>query len=407
MTTPPYGFATRIIHDGPPGEPDHSVVPHLVPSAMFEVDSGANASFSIHGHAAGEASFVYSRWSNPTVRRLERRLAALEEGEDAVAFASGMAAVTGLMLHVLGRGDHLVVPEVCYAGVAEFTRCALRHRRIEVTEVDMSDLGAVSEALRPDTRLVYAETPANPTLGIADIREIADLAHGCGAVFAVDSTIATPAATRPLTLGADYVVHSLTKYLNGHGDALGGIVVAEQGRIDELRTDVSVHLGATLSPFNAWLILRGMRTLWIRMQAHSLGASQVARFLAGHSAVACVNYPGLSSHPGHEIASRQMDLFGGLLSFRLRRDSAAWARTLSRRLRLFSHAVSLGDQKSLIYYIPTDDIVRTSFRLTGDALDRYQTIAGEGLFRVSVGIEEPSDLCDDLGNALESLSDRC
>jgi cystathionine gamma-synthase/methionine-gamma-lyase len=400
-------LSTRIVHESSSTEPDHAVVPPLVPAAMFELDSSDEVPFSIHGQSADEERYVYSRWANPTVRRLERRIASLEEGEDALAFASGMAAVTGLILHLVEPGDHLVVPEICYAGVAEFVREGLRGLDVQVTAADTSDSEAIEDALRPETRLVYVETPANPTLQLTDIRAVADLVHQTGGVLIVDSTIATPVATRPLTLGADFVVHSLTKYLNGHGDALGGIVVGTHRSIVELRRDAAVHLGATLSPFNAWLILRGLRSLWIRMQAHARGASQVAEFLADHPAIARVNYPGLPSHPGHEIARAQMDLFGGLLSFRLHRDSAAWARTLSGRLHLFSYAVSLGDQHSLIYYIPTDDILHTSFRLESIAAARYRAIAGEGLFRVSVGIEDPTDLCADLNRALEAAKPAC
>lgn len=397
-------FATHIVQDAALKEADNAAVPHLVPAAMFELDSADDVSFSIHGQSADEQNYVYSRWANPTVRRLERRLARLEDGGDAVAFASGMAAITGLMLHLLEPGHHVVVPEICYAGVAEFVHVTLPRQGVEVTAADTSNLEAVEGALRPHTRLVYVETPSNPTLQLTDIRAVADLAHEVGAHLAVDSTIATPAATRPLKLGADFVIHSLTKYLNGHGDALGGIVVGMQQDMDGLRTDAAVHLGATLSPFNAWLILRGLRSLWIRMQAHSSGASQVAEFLENHPAVARVNYPGLRSHPGHELAREQMDLFGGLLSFRLHENSAAWARSLTTQLRLFSYAVSLGELRSLIYYIPTAEILTTSFRLTRDAADRYRAMAGDGLFRVSVGIEDPADLCEDLERALGSTA---
>lgn len=394
-------LSTRLVHEGDdPPEPDGAAVPHLVPASIFELDSADPVAFSIHDQS-GDERFVYSRWSNPTVRRLERKMAGLEGGEDAVAFASGMAAVTGLLLHLLEPGDHLVISDICYAGVAEFSYETLPKFGVEVSRVDTSDPADVTAALRDETRLVYIETPANPTLRITDLCAVAQRARDADALLAVDSTIATPVATRPLALGADFVIHSLTKYLNGHGDATGGIVIGASSAVARLRKDVGVHLGATLSPFNAWLILRGLRSLAIRMKAHSEGAGRVAEFLEGHPAVAGVNYPGLPSSPMYEVARRQMDIFGGLLSFRLRGGSAHWAEILSSELRLFAYAVSLGEQRSLIFYIPTEDILRSSFRLEGRAAERYRSVAGDGLFRVSVGIEDPDDLCADLSRALE------
>lgn len=395
-----YELPTRVIHDGEPPAGDGGVTPPLVPATLFELDSTKGVAFSIHDQA-DDGQYVYSRWSNPTVRRLERKVASLEEGEDAVAFASGMAAITGLLLHVLDPGDHLVAPHVCYAGVAEFIHDALPKRDVDVTLVDTSDTDAVAEAVREETRLVYVETPSNPTLQVTDIEAVAGIARGAGAALAVDSTIATPVATRPLALGADFVVHSMTKYLNGHGDATGGIVVGAREAMGRLRADAAVHLGATLSPFNAWLILRGLRSLWLRVRAHSAGAGRVAEHLEAHPAVAAVHYPGLASHPAHELARRQMAAFSGLLSFRLRDGGEEWARTLSSSLDLIAYAVSLGEQRSLIFHIPTADILRSSFHLEGSLVDRYRALAGDGLFRISVGVEDPGDLCADLDRALE------
>jgi cystathionine gamma-synthase/methionine-gamma-lyase len=333
------------------------------------------------------------------VRVLERRLADLDDGEDAVCFASGMAAVTGLLLHLLGQGDHAVVSDLCYAGVAEWTRQDLRRFGVEVTFVDTSDPDEVRQALRPNTRVVYVETPVNPVLRLVDVEALAAIAHGGGAALVVDSTIATPIALQPLTLGADYVVHSLTKYACGHGDALGGVVIGRRGAMARLRQHSLVHMGAALSPNAASLILRGLVTLPLRMRAHEEGAVRVARFLEGHPRVRRVLYPGLDSHPQRALAIRTMRNTSGLLSF-VAEGGAALARQLGERLRLALYAVSLGKHRTLVYYLPTDDLLRTSFQLEPDKERRFRALAGEGLFRVSVGLEAPDEIVGDLDQAL-------
>jgi methionine-gamma-lyase len=251
----------------------------------------------------------------------------------------------------------------------------------------------------PNTRLVYAETPVNPLLRLADIQAMAGIAHAAGAELAVDSTLATPIATRPLELGADYVLHSLTKYLGGHGDALGGAVIGGRERLAQLRHVGVIHGGGVLSPFNAWLILRGVATLPLRMAAHAESAGRVARFLEQHPRVTRVIYPGLPSHPQYELASRQMANFSGMLTFQVA-DGPAVARLLPERLEVFHYAVSLGHHRSLIFYLSTDELQNTSFRLDAEHLSRYRTLAGNGIFRVSIGLEDPDDLCDDLDRAL-------
>ncbi|RYE73568.1 MAG: aminotransferase class V-fold PLP-dependent enzyme, partial [Hyphomicrobiales bacterium] len=336
----------------------------------------------------------------PTLELLEARLAALEQAEAAVSFATGMAAVTALFQDRLQAGDHLVLSEVCYAGVAEYAHHALPRAGISVTTVDTSDPQQVAAAMRPETRLVHIETPANPILKLTDIAAIADVAHVYGAELSVDSTIATPIGTKPIALGADYVVHSLTKYLCGHGDALGGVVIGKADRLAGLRKDGLIHLGAALSPFSAYLILRGMETLRIRMARHEANARLVEDFLAQHPKVRKTLWPGSVRHPQHELARAQMRNFSGLLSFSVKGGSLDMARQLADRLKVFSYAVSLGKTRSLLFYIPTDDILRASFRLEGVAADAYRDWAGEGVFRVSVGLEEPDDLIGDLAMAL-------
>ena len=368
-----------------------------------------SASYHSHPDAVGfsatdmtaESPYFYNRWGNPTVDLLERRLAALERGEAAVAFASGMAAVHALFLDRLRAGDHLVLSDVCYAGTAEFCHDFLPGLGVEVARVDSSNPDAVAAAVRPNTRLVHVETPANPILRLTDLQAVARIAHDAGAEMSVDSTIATPLATKPLTLGADYVVHSLTKYLCGHGDVLGGAVVGRAEAMTRLRRGALVHAGGCLAPFSAWLVLRGLETLAPRMALHEANARRVEAFLAEHPRVRSVLWPGSPRHPQHELAARQMRNFSGLLSFRVDDgQGAALARRLAERLRVFSYAVSFGKAASLLFYIATDDLLRSSFRLDDDQAREYRRWAGEGVFRVSVGLEDADDLIADLDAGL-------
>jgi cystathionine gamma-synthase len=256
----------------------------------------------------------------------------------------------------------------------------------------------VAAALRPNTRLVHIETPANPILKLTDIAAIAAIAHAGGAELSVDSTIATPVGTNPLALGADYVCHSLTKYLCGHGDALGGVVIGRAEPIARLRKDVLIHHGAVLSPFSAYLILRGIETLGLRMEKHQANARALAEWLERHPKVRRVLWPGLASHEQAALARRQMRNFSGLLSFSVNSDSPGMARQLAERLELVSYAVSLGKTKSLCFYIPTEDILRSSFRLADDR--SYRDWTGEGAFRISVGIEDADAIIADFEQAL-------
>ena len=395
---PRLGLRTRAIHAGEDPDPaTHASAPNIVMSTTFVVED-ADVKFSANALDDG-APFIYTRWANPTVRQLETKLADLEGGEAAVAFASGMAATTALLLHTLKSGDRLVVSDVSYAGVAELVRTTLPRFGIEVQVVDLADLDALRNALRAGARMVYAETPANPTLKLTDIHAVADLTHEAGARLAVDSTFATPVATRPLDLGADFVVHSLTKYLGGHGDAMGGAVVGRADAMASLAQDMAIHAGAILSPFNAWLIMRGMATLPLRMKAHAESALHVAQFLEKHAGVTRVVYPGLASHPQHELACRQMACFSGMLAFQVP-DGRAMARQLAERLKIIHYAVSLGHHRSLVFYLPTDEMQANSFRLDPQQLARYRELAGDGVFRLSVGLEDVGDLCADLERGL-------
>ena len=394
---PDAGPRTTAIHAGEGPDADTKAsAPNLVMSTSFVVDEPVAFSALEKGD---DAPWVYTRWSNPTVRQLEVKLAAMEGAEDCRVYASGMAAIAALLFSRLSAGDRLVVGEVTYPGTAELVRNTLPRWGVEVVTVDTTDLDAVGAALAPGADLVWIETPANPILSVTDIAAVAALAHAAGAELAIDSTFATPVGTRPLTLGADWVVHSLTKYIGGHGDALGGAILSTRERLAICDVEETVHHGGVLSPFNAWLIMRGAATLPLRMAAHEAGAFAVAAALEAHPGVTRVTYPGLPSHPHHDLAATQMANFSGMLTFRVP-DGTALAQRMMRDLRVFHYAVSLGHHRSLVYWLPTEPLVATTFRLAGERAEAYRRWAGEGVFRVSVGLEDPADLIEDLTSVL-------
>lgn len=391
---------TNAIHGGEQvDELTGASAPNIVMSSTFASDDPAG--FSIKQFDE-DRSFVYTRWGNPTIEMLERKLMSLEKATGCIAFASGMAATTTLMLGVLRAGDHLVISDVLYPGTAEFAREHLPKYGIESTCVDASEAELVADAIKPNTKLVWIETPANPTLRITDIQAVADIAHSRDIPLAVDSTFATPVVTQPLTLGADYVVHSLTKYIGGHGDALGGAVLGSQEHLGELRNDALIHLGGIISPFNAWLIARGAATLPARMRMHADSAMQIAKFLEEHPAVGRVNYPGLASHPHHELAKRQMKSWSGMISFQVKDNGERIAERFAKELSILHFAVSLGHSRSLLYWIPTKEALSTGLSLDSEQTRRYREYAGDGLFRLSVGLEHPADLCEDLASVLDT-----
>lgn len=395
-----HAFETLAIHAG--AEPDEETGALTVPlhmSTTFKLPGFGPQLFDALMMESEDAPYVYARWGNPTTRALEDRLAALEGAEAALATATGMAAVAAVVFTFLSSGDHMVASEVCYAGSVELFGQHLPRLGIPVSLVDTSDVGQVRAALRPETRLIYVETPANPILRIADVAALAELAHEAGALLVVDSTFAGPTLQRPLALGADYVVHSLTKYLNGHGDALGGVVLGPRTGVHRIRKEMLVHLGGAMSPFNAWLILRGLATLSLRMERHSQNALQVARFLEEHPRVKRVIYPGLESHPHYTLARRQMSGSGGMLTFQLKGGLGA-AITLAEKIRLFKYASSLGHPHSLLFYYPTDMYVDAVSYLADAQKARIRGWMGEGIVRASIGLENAQDLIVDLDQAL-------
>jgi cystathionine beta-lyase/cystathionine gamma-synthase len=392
-TTADKGIQTLSIHAGENQDATTGAsAPALVMSSTFVVDE--EISFSANNLTA-ETPFVYTRWDNPTTRQLEQKLAILEQAEACIAFASGMAASAAVMLAHLSQGDHLVISNTNYPGTAEFARETLTRLGVEVTPVDTTEAVEISNAMRDNTRMVWLETPSNPLLRIADIAAAAGIAHQQNALLVVDSTFASPIATRPLNLGADLVIHSLTKYIGGHGDAMGGSVCGSQALLGPLRGEALVHYGGVISPFNAWLIMRGMATLPLRMRCHEANAHAVASFLEAHDKVEKVLYPGLESHPQHALARTQMDNFSGMISFRTANPKAI-AQRMMRNLEVIHYAVSLGHHRSLVYLMQTADLIGSSYRLEGDELDKYRDVAGEGIFRLSIGLEDSADLIRDL-----------
>ena len=339
--------------------------------------------------------YLYARWTNPTVRQLEQRLAALEGADDALASATGMASIAGMLFTLLKAGDHLVVSDVCYAGAVELTQRVLPDFGIEVTPVNMARLDEVEAAVRPNTRLIHCESPVNPILRVVDLQALATLAHRHGALISV----ATPVATRPLAHGIDLVLHSLTKFINGHGDVLGGAVIGRRELIARIRARAGVYLGATLSAQSAWLIMRGIDTLYPRVRLVSETAMDVARFLEAHGEVERVIYPGLETHPQHTLAKRQMDVFGGMIGFQTHNPRAV-AQRFAERLRVIHYAFSLGHQRSLVVLLDTEEIMASTFRLAGNQLADYRAHAGDGLFRLSIGLEAKADILADLDQAL-------
>jgi cystathionine gamma-synthase len=375
-------FETLAIHAGQEPDPlTGAVVPPIYQTSTYKQD----------GVGGTRGGYEYSRTANPTRKALEECLAALENGTHAFAFASGMAAEDCLLRVLCRPGDHVLIPADAYGGTFRLFSKVLNHWGISYDAVPQTDLDAVREALenRP-AKLVWTETPTNPLLSVVDLEALAGIAHAAGALLIVDNTFASPYLQRPLDLGADAVVHSTTKYLGGHSDVVGGaIIVPDPGLADKLAFTQNAT-GAVAGPFDAWLTLRGIKTLAVRMDRHSDNAARVAQMLAGHRAVSQVLYPGLSEHPGHKIAAAQMRGFGGMVSFRVAAGEEK-AVEVCGRTRLFTLGESLGGVESLIEHPAR----MTHASTTGSPLE-----VPADLIRLSVGLEDADDLIDDLRQAL-------
>lgn len=393
---------TNAVHAGEHFDPETGALRQPIQMATtFKLPQFGIKLFNALMMEDAKSPYVYTRWANPSLQSLEDRLVSLEGTESAVVTASGMAAVSTFLLTFLSSGDHLVASESCYAGSVELFGLHLPRFGIDVSLVDTTDLDQVKAAVRPNTKIVYVETPANPILKITDIRAVAEIAHNAGAYLAVDSTFASPILQQPAALGADFVLHSLTKYINGHGDALGGAILGAEEEIHRIRKEMLVHLGGALSPFNAWLVSRGIVTLPERMTVHSKNGLAVAKFLESHPKVKRVIYPGLESHPHYNLAQEQMSGSGGMIAFQLKGGLGA-AITLAEKIKVFQFATSLGHAHSLMFYYPTDMYVDSAAYLTDTQKKGIREWMGDGVVRASVGLENVDDLIADLDAGLSA-----
>lgn len=389
------GFGTVSIHGGSCKNPYGTLAVPIFQTSTFVFDSAEQGGKRF---ALEEPGYIYSRLGNPTTTVLEDKIAQLESGEAAVATSSGMGAISSVMWTILKAGDHIISDKILYGCTFAFFSHGLSRFGIEVSFVDTADGEAVKKAMKPNTRAVYLETPANPNLKIVDIKAIAEIAHtNPNTLVVVDNTFSTPYCQRPLELGADIVVHSATKYLNGHGDVIAGMVISRKDLVDQIRlVGIKDMTGSVLGPMEAYLIIRGMKTLEVRMRKHCENALKVAEFLEAHDKVAEVYFPGLKSHPGHEIAAKQMDAFGGIMSFELKGGFEA-GKILLNNLKLCSLAVSLGDTETLIQHPAS----MTHSPYTKE--ERMEAGITDGLVRLSVGLENIEDIIADLEYGLSKI----
>ncbi len=379
------GFSTNAIHAGQEPDPTTgAVVLPIHPSSTFAQD----------GVGALRSGYEYSRSANPTRTALQECLAAIEGGRHGIAFGSGMGASDVLMRVLLKPGDHLVIPHDAYGGTFRLVDKVMTGWGVEYTPVDLGDVAALRAAIRPTTRAIWCETPTNPLLGIADIAALAEVARGAGARLVVDNTFASPYLQNPLALGADVVLHSTTKYVGGHSDVVGGGLVTSDDELAEKILFTQNSVGSVPGPFDAWLTLRGIKTLAVRMERHCDNAERIVELLAAHRSVDSVLYPGLVTHPGHEVAAKQMRRFGGMVSFTVAGGREA-ALLVCAGTTLFTLAESLGGVESLIEH----PAAMTHASVAGSALE-----VPDNLVRLSVGIEDIDDLVEDLRVALDAVS---
>ena len=388
MSEKQLGFHTRAVHTGNAVDAETGAIKRPITMAnSYELPYDPTDM-----NWSSAAANLYTRNGGSNQKYLQERLADLEGGEDCIALSSGVAALSGLFFALLQSGDHVVFANVTYIAAYRLLNELFNNKfRVETTIVDATDLEAVKAAVRPNTRLIHIETPGNPTLAITDIAAIAEIAHANGALLSVDNTFASPYNQRPIEHGADFTVESLTKYINGHGDAMGGAIIGKKEHLDLIRAQSQINLGGVISPFNAWLIMRGSATLPLRMRQHNENAMKVAKWLEQQPAVSFVSYPGLESHKGHEIAKKQMkNGFGGVLSFGLKADHDTHNKFVSH-LKIITNAVSLGHDASLIVFLGEND----------ERQYLYPEEFHNGFFRFSVGIEDIEDIIEDLRQALE------
>jgi cystathionine beta-lyase/cystathionine gamma-synthase len=385
-------FGTRAIQGADPLAPAERPLSYPIwQTSTFAFDDAERFAHALHQPREG---FVYSRYENPTTAALEALVADLEDGVEAMATASGMGAIASVLLGMAGAGDHLLLQRDLYGGTFSLASVVAGRLGIETSFVDATDPIAVKEALRPVTRAVYVETIANPTMTVADLPAVAEVARDAGVPLVVDNTVASPFLCRPIEHGASVVVHSATKYLGGHNDVIGGVAVFADRGLHQRAWKTLLDIGASADPFAAWLVLRGIKTLPLRMERHGQNARKVAELLADHPKVERVYWPGLADHPTHEVATRVLDGFGGMLSFDLAGGREA-GRRIIEATRVARLAASLGGVETLLAHPAST----THRQLDAEALAAAGI--GEGMVRMSVGLEDAADLLEDLTSALE------
>jgi len=385
--------ATRSIRLGHHRTPEGEHSPPIFTTSSYVYENAAQAAARFSGDEPGN---IYSRFTNPTVRTFEERLAALEGGERCVATATGMSAILATCMGLLQAGDHLLSSRSIFGSTVILFDKYLGRFGIETSYVPLSNLEAWEAAIRPETKMLFLETPSNPLTELVDIRALAEIAHAHGCLLVVDNCFCTPILQRPLELGADIVIHSATKYIDGQGRCMGGAVVGDEKRVGEEVFGVLRTAGPSMSPFNAWVFLHGLETLSLRMKAHSHNADLLAQWLENHPKVSRVHYPGLASHPQAELAARQMDLPGGMLAFEVEGGrEAAWK--VIDAMCMISITANLGDVKSTV----THPATTTHGRLTPE--QRAEAGISDGLIRISVGLEDVADIQADIGRGLDVL----
>jgi methionine-gamma-lyase len=387
-----HGFTTRAIHAGDDANASRAVATPVYHTSAFRFASADEGAAMFAGTMPGD---VYTRWSNPNSSELEAKVAALEGAEEGLAAASGMAAISAVVLPCLAAGDHAIVDAAVYSATHVLFSTELPRFGIAATFVDTGDLAAVEAAVQPNTRLIYTESPGNPTLKIVDLAALAAFAKRRGITTICDNTFASPYLQRPIELGIDAVVHSATKYLGGHGDAIAGVAAGPRPLMQRAKTMILRDFGGVISPMTAFLVARGTATLALRMERHCANALAVARFLQSHPAVERVAYPGLASHPRHDVARRQMSGFGGMIAFDVKGGLPA-GRAVMDAVRLCTLAVSLGDVRTLICHPAS----MTHSTVSAEA--RRAAGISDGLIRLSVGIEDVEDVIADLDQALRA-----
>lgn len=390
MNSKEFGFSTRAVHSGETQEETGSVTTPIYQTAPFKFRNAAHASDLMGGREKG---YVYSRGLNPTTEVLEKKMADLEDGEAALAQTTGMAAVSTAVLTSVKGGDHVIADEVIYGSTYDLF-VDLQKFGVKVTFTDTSDANNVAEAFRPDTKLVFFESPANPTLKLTDIKAVCDIAHERKALVMVDNTFLTSYLQKPLSLGADVVIYSATKYLNGHGDTLGGIIVGSEEYIKAAR-HTAKNFGGAITPFSSWLIIRGLKTLPVRMDRHNENALKAAKFLRDNDRIDKVIYPGLSEHPQYELGKRQACGAGGMMAFFLK--DARNVPLFLDSLKLCTLAVSLGETGTLIQH------PATMTHAVVPRNDRIRYGISDELIRLSVGLEDAADIINDLEQALDKI----